>query len=216
MAPRTREEGARAALVATASTLVFVVVAAVAVVRSPNWPKVRDQFFSREDFVASWPDVLSGFWMDMRMFALGLIAIPVLIGITMAAFFVLSAAPGDPVLARLDPEVLSRLTPADIEDGAWRGFRPGLWRTEINVRDFIQQNYEPYHGDGTFLASATARTQKICDTLKALFLEERKKGVLDISQVPSSTTSIPLPPRRRSGPAGCSRMLNSRRIEEAR
>ena len=44
-----------------------------------------------------------------------LIAIPVLIGITMAAFFVLSAAPGDPVLARLDPEVLARLTPADIE-----------------------------------------------------------------------------------------------------
>ena len=44
-----------------------------------------------------------------------LIAIPVLLGITMAAFFVLSAAPGDPVLARLDPEVLSRLTPADIE-----------------------------------------------------------------------------------------------------
>jgi len=44
-----------------------------------------------------------------------LIAIPVMIGITMAAFFVLSAAPGDPVLARLDPEVLSRLTPADIE-----------------------------------------------------------------------------------------------------
>ena len=45
-----------------------------------------------------------------------LIAIPVLIGITMAAFFVLSAAPGDPVLARLDPEVLARLTPADIEE----------------------------------------------------------------------------------------------------
>ena len=45
-----------------------------------------------------------------------LIAVPVLIGITLAAFFVLSAAPGDPVLARLDPEVLSRLTPADIEE----------------------------------------------------------------------------------------------------
>lgn len=44
-----------------------------------------------------------------------LIAIPVLIGITIAAFFVLSAAPGDPVLARLDPEVISRLTPEDIE-----------------------------------------------------------------------------------------------------
>lgn len=45
-----------------------------------------------------------------------LIAVPVLIGITLAAFFVLSAAPGDPVLARLDPEVLARLTPADIEE----------------------------------------------------------------------------------------------------
>ena len=44
-----------------------------------------------------------------------LIAIPVLVGITIVAFFVLSAAPGDPVLARLDPEVLARLTPADIE-----------------------------------------------------------------------------------------------------
>jgi peptide/nickel transport system permease protein len=40
-----------------------------------------------------------------------LIAIPVLIGITIAAFFVLAAAPGDPVLARMDPEILSRITP---------------------------------------------------------------------------------------------------------
>jgi peptide/nickel transport system permease protein len=44
-----------------------------------------------------------------------LIAVPVLVGITIAAFFVLSAAPGDPVTARLDPEVLARLTSADIE-----------------------------------------------------------------------------------------------------
>jgi peptide/nickel transport system permease protein len=44
-----------------------------------------------------------------------IISIPVLIGITMAAFFVLSAAPGDPVLARLDPEVIARLTPEQIE-----------------------------------------------------------------------------------------------------
>jgi peptide/nickel transport system permease protein len=45
-----------------------------------------------------------------------IIAIPVLIGITIAAFFVLSAAPGDPVLARLDPEVIARLTPEDIAE----------------------------------------------------------------------------------------------------
>jgi formate C-acetyltransferase len=72
---------------------------------------------------------------------------------------------------------------------AWHGFQTGLWQKEIDVRDFIQQNYEPYHGDGGFLAPATPRTQKIWDTLKALFLEERKKGVLDVSQIPSSITA---------------------------
>ena len=32
-------------------------------------------------------------------------------------------------------------------EAAWRGFRTGLWQREIDVRDFIQQNYEPYEGD---------------------------------------------------------------------
>ncbi len=72
---------------------------------------------------------------------------------------------------------------------AWTGFRPGLWEREINVRDFIQQNYEPYEGDGSFLASATERTKKLWAGLNELFVEERKKGVLDVSQVPSSITS---------------------------
>jgi peptide/nickel transport system permease protein len=44
-----------------------------------------------------------------------LIAVPVLIGITLAAFIVLSAAPGDPITARMDPEVLSRLTQEDLD-----------------------------------------------------------------------------------------------------
>src|SRR5688572_30257579 len=65
-------------------------------------------------------------------------------------------------------------------------FRPGLWQNEINVRDFIQQNYQPYEGDGSFLAPATERTKRIWETLNELFVEERKKGVLDISQIPSS------------------------------
>ena len=69
------------------------------------------------------------------------------------------------------------------------GFRPGLWQNEINVRDFIQQNYEPFEGDESFLAPATARTTKIWTRLNELFLEERKKGVLDISQTPSSITA---------------------------
>jgi formate C-acetyltransferase len=72
---------------------------------------------------------------------------------------------------------------------AWDGFAGGIWQKEINVRDFIQQNYHPYEGDAKFLASATARTKKIWDKLNALFLEERKKGVLDVSQIPTSITA---------------------------
>jgi len=72
---------------------------------------------------------------------------------------------------------------------AWRGFHTGLWQKEINVRDFIQQNYTPYAGDESFLASATARTEAIWDKLTELFIQERKKGVLDVSQIPSSITA---------------------------
>ena len=78
---------------------------------------------------------------------------------------------------------------ADAVTSPWKGFKSGLWQSEINVRDFIQQNYEPYDGDASFLASATPRTLKIWDRLKALFVEERKKGVLDVSQIPSSITA---------------------------
>jgi formate C-acetyltransferase len=72
---------------------------------------------------------------------------------------------------------------------AWQGFKIGLWQKEINVRDFIQQNYDPYEGDGSFLSSATDRTNKIWSQLNELFLEERQKGVLEVSQIPSSITS---------------------------
>src|ERR1044072_8029086 len=67
----------------------------------------------------------------------------------------------------------------------WEGFKPGFWESEINVRDFIQQNYEPYEGDESFLAPATERTKKIWDQSSRLVVEESKKGVLDISQIPS-------------------------------
>jgi formate C-acetyltransferase len=71
----------------------------------------------------------------------------------------------------------------------WLGFRKGLWQKEINVRYFIQQNYQPYEGDDSFLSGATPRTSMIWEKLNVLFLEERKKGVLDISQIPSSITA---------------------------
>ena len=73
--------------------------------------------------------------------------------------------------------------------GPWQGFRPGLWQKEINVRDFIQQNYEPYDGDGSFLTGGTPRTQRLWAALNELFVEERRKGVLDVSQIPSSITA---------------------------
>jgi formate C-acetyltransferase len=74
-------------------------------------------------------------------------------------------------------------------EAAWNGFQPGLWQADIDVRDFIQQNYTPFDGDASFLAPATPRTLKVWGRLTALFPEERKKGVLDVSPIPSSITS---------------------------
>ncbi len=77
----------------------------------------------------------------------------------------------------------------DAQSDAWNKFSPGIWQKDINVRDFIQQNYHPYEGDGSFLAPATERTTKLWKKLTDLFVEERKKGVLDVSQIPSSITA---------------------------
>ena len=63
----------------------------------------------------------------------------------------------------------------------WIGFNGGAYETEINVADFIQQNYKPYEGDASFLAGATDRTNALMEKVNALLEEERKKGgVLDI------------------------------------
>ena len=68
---------------------------------------------------------------------------------------------------------------------AWRGFAPGSWRSRVNVREFIQRNYTPYEGDSSFLQGATDRTRGIWKTLQPLLAQEREKGILDVSQVPS-------------------------------
>ncbi|MBQ9965045.1 MAG: formate C-acetyltransferase [Clostridia bacterium] len=63
----------------------------------------------------------------------------------------------------------------------WNGFTPGVWQEEINVRDFIQQNYTEYTGDDTFLAGATERTKALMERLQGLFkIEQQFGGVLDI------------------------------------
>ena len=85
--------------------------------------------------------------------------------------------------------VVAKPSPDGRENPAWQGFNGGLWQKRINVRDFIQQNYTPYHGDESFLAPVTERTKKIWARLNELFVEERKKGVLDVSQIPTSITA---------------------------
>ena len=68
---------------------------------------------------------------------------------------------------------------------AWRGFSPGAWQKGVDVRDFIQRNYTPYEGDGAFLQGATERTKGIWKKLGPLLAQEREKGILDVSQIPS-------------------------------
>ena len=68
-----------------------------------------------------------------------------------------------------------------IEMKEWDGFEGRLWKEEINVRQFIQDNYTPYDGDESFLADPTDATNKLWDAIQKLQKEERAKGgVLDM------------------------------------
>ena len=73
----------------------------------------------------------------------------------------------------------------------WDGFKPSKWQDEINVRDFIQQNYTVYEGDESFLSGATERTNHLMKRLNNLLQVEREYGgVLDIDTATvSSLTS---------------------------
>ncbi len=71
----------------------------------------------------------------------------------------------------------------------WREFAGDTWKTRVDVRDFIQRNYTPYLGDGAFLAGATERTAKLWQTLGEFLKQERAKGVLDVSLIPTSITA---------------------------
>ncbi len=73
----------------------------------------------------------------------------------------------------------------------WKSFKPNLWQDEVNVRDFIQQNYTPYDGDESFLSGPTDATNKLWGVLQNLQKEERAKGgVLDMdTDIVSTITS---------------------------
>ena len=63
----------------------------------------------------------------------------------------------------------------------WRGFKGTHWISDVNVRDFIQNNYTPYDGDSSFLAGPTEATNKLWGDLQKLQHQERAQGgVLDM------------------------------------
>ena len=63
---------------------------------------------------------------------------------------------------------------------AWRGFKGETWKNEINVEDFIINNYTLYEGDDSFLAPISDKTCVVLNKVNELKEEELKKGVLDV------------------------------------
>ena len=79
-----------------------------------------------------------------------------------------------------------------MEHTNWKGFNSGAWQNDIDVRDFIQQNYCAYTGDSSFLSGASERTKTLMKKVESLFALERQfGGVLDIDTATvSSLTSF--------------------------
>lgn len=78
----------------------------------------------------------------------------------------------------------------NLHNESWAGFKGDAWKHEINVRDFIQNNYTPYEGDESFLASSSEKTKKVWDKLTEMFKEERERGVYDTeTKLPQTITT---------------------------
>ncbi|MGI2260355.1 formate C-acetyltransferase [Shewanella sp. GXUN23E] len=76
----------------------------------------------------------------------------------------------------------------DLFASAWEGFTSGDWKTEVNVRDFIQTNYTPYEGDESFLADATEATVKLWDkVMEGIKIENSTHAPLDFDTDKVST-----------------------------
>ena len=75
----------------------------------------------------------------------------------------------------------------------WRNFQSGDWKESVDVRDFIQRNYQPYDGDASFLAGPTEKTQKVWETLQRDYLKvERERRVYDVDlDTPADIDAFP-------------------------
>ncbi|SEH02437.1 formate C-acetyltransferase [Nonomuraea solani] len=85
------------------------------------------------------------------------------------------------------------MTATTIAFEAWRGFHGMAWRTEVDVRSFIQANYTPYTGDEGFLAGPAERTRAVWVKVTGLFPEERRRGILDVDTTTPSTITAYAP-----------------------
>ena len=62
----------------------------------------------------------------------------------------------------------------------WKNFKGEIWKNEVNVADFIKENYHEYKGDDSFLVDKTEKTEKIWNKCQELLKEELEKGILDL------------------------------------
>ena len=65
----------------------------------------------------------------------------------------------------------------------WEKFKGNLWKENINVENFIRENYTEYTGDDSFLTNISDKTNKVWDKCQKLILEEMKKGIIDVDTV---------------------------------
>ena len=88
---------------------------------------------------------------------------------------------------------MTTATEQSVQFEAWKGFEPGPWTENIDVRDFIQRNYTPYDGDSSFLAGPTEKTQRVWDHLEKNYLSvERQKRIFDVdTHTPSDIDAFP-------------------------
>ena len=68
-----------------------------------------------------------------------------------------------------------------MKNNTWHGFNQGLWNEEVNVRDFIIKNFEPFSDEPKFLCGPSERTKRVYDKYEVLRqMELSKNGVLDV------------------------------------
>ena len=89
--------------------------------------------------------------------------------------------------------IVTTATEQSVQFEAWKGFEPGPWTENIDVRDFIQRNYTPYGGDSSFLAGPTEKTKNVWNHLEENYLSiERQKRIFDVdTHTPSDIDAFP-------------------------